>query len=124
MKYHENIAARAKENALFRKVEVTGTHCQVVLISIPPGGEIGEEVHAGHDQVLVFVQGSGEEVLADERAPVAEGDLVLVPDGMKHNFVNTGTEDLRLYTLYAPPEHAPDTVHATKADADAAEGHA
>jgi mannose-6-phosphate isomerase-like protein (cupin superfamily) len=117
----EDIVGLATENASFRRVLVTGEHCQVVLMSVPPRGEIGEEVHDHVDQVLVFVAGIGEAILGGERSPVGPGSLAFVPAGTRHNFANTGQEDLKLYTVYAPPEHAPGTVHETKADADVAE---
>jgi mannose-6-phosphate isomerase-like protein (cupin superfamily) len=121
MAANEDIAGLAMENASFRRVVLTGDHCQVVLMSIPPGGEIGEEVHDNVDQVLVFVAGAGEAILEGKRSPVGPGRLAFVPAGTKHNFVNSGDEDLKLYTVYAPPQHAPGTIHETKADADAAE---
>lgn len=121
MAFNEDIARLATENAFFRKVLATGEHTQVVLMSIPPGGEIGEEVHGEVDQVLVFVAGNGEAIIEQERSAVAPGRLVFVPAGTRHNFVNAGTGDLKLYTVYGPPEHAPGTVHETKAEADAAE---
>jgi mannose-6-phosphate isomerase-like protein (cupin superfamily) len=108
-------------NTSFRREVVTGEHGQVVLMSIPPGGEIGEEVHADVDQVLIFVSGEGSAVIDDETSPVGPRRLVFVPAGTKHNFINAGTDDLKLYTVYAPPEHAPGTVHETKHEADAAE---
>jgi mannose-6-phosphate isomerase-like protein (cupin superfamily) len=116
-----DIVTLATQNSFFRRVVETGEHCQVVLMSIPPSGEIGEEIHDEVDQVLVFVAGAGEAVLEGERSAVGPGRLVFVPSGTKHNFVNSGEEDLKLYTVYAPPEHAPGTVHETKAEADAAE---
>ena len=73
------------------------------------------------DQVLVIVSGEGECVLGDERTAIGPGWLVQVPAGTWHDIVNTGAQDLRLYTVYAPPQHAPGTVHETKADAEAAE---
>jgi mannose-6-phosphate isomerase-like protein (cupin superfamily) len=73
------------------------------------------------DQVLVFVDGEGEAILDGEHSAVSAGRLVQVPAGTHHNIVNTGATDLRLYTIYAPPQHAPGTVHRTKAEADAAE---
>lgn len=118
---NKDIVGAAMENSSFRRVVETGEHCQIVLMSIPPGGEIGEETHGHVDQVLVFVAGAGEAVLEGERTPIGPGRLVFVPAGTKHNFVNTGGEDLKLYTVYAPPEHAPGTVHETKAEADVAE---
>ena len=121
MKTGEDIIRLAMENSSFRRVLVTGQNSQVVLMSVPPGGEIGEEVHDHVDQVLVFVTGTGEAILGGDRSPVGPGRLAFVPAGTRHNFVNSGHEDLKLYTVYAPPEHAPGTVHETKADADAAE---
>ena len=121
MAFNVDIVALAKANTYFREVLSTGAYAQVVVMSIPPGGEIGEEVHAGLDQVLVFVAGEGAAVLDGKRSFVGSGRLVHVPAGALHNVVNTGPGDLRLYTVYAPPQHAPGTVHRTKADADADE---
>lgn len=116
-----DIIATARSNDAFRREVLTGEHEQVVVMTIPPGGEIGEEVHPDTDQVLAFVDGRGEAVLDGERSPVAPNDLVFVRAGTRHNFVNDGDVPLRLITIYAPPEHAPGTVHQTKAEADAAE---
>jgi mannose-6-phosphate isomerase-like protein (cupin superfamily) len=113
-----DIVAAAKANDLFRRVLSTGPHAQVVVMSIPPGGEIGEEVHPGLDQVLIFVEGRGVANLDGEEVTVGPNDLVHVPSGARHNVVNTGTGDLRLFTIYAPPQHAPGTIHRTKAEAD------
>lgn len=117
-----DIAEQAQRNTFFRQVLSTGQHSQVVVMCIPPGGEIGDEVHETVDQVLIFVEGVGEAILNGERGAVLPGRLVFVPAGTRHNFVNTGSVDMRLYTIYAPPEHAPGTVHRTKAEADAVEG--
>lgn len=121
--FNDDIVARAKQNDAFRREVVTGEHSQVVLMTIQPGGEIGEEVHGDTDQTLVFVEGDGEAVLAGETSPVHAGSLSFVPAGTRHNFRNTGSGPLRLYTIYAPAHHAPGTVHQTKAEADAAEEH-
>ena len=120
MAFNEDIVKRAKANTYFREVLATGPHSQVVVMSIPPGGDIGEEVHDDVDQTLVFVQGRGEAILNGRESTVGPGRLVHVPAGTRHNFVNTGAIDLRLYTIYAPPEHKPGTIHKTKAEADAA----
>ena len=120
MPFNKDIVKAAKANTYFREVLATGPHSQVVVMSIPPGGDIGSEVHHGVDQVLVFVQGEGEAILNGEKSAVGVDRLVLVPSGTRHNFVNTGKTDLRLYTVYAPPEHAPGTIHKTKAEAEAA----
>jgi mannose-6-phosphate isomerase-like protein (cupin superfamily) len=118
-----DIVRAARDNDAFRREVVTGTYEQVVVMTIPPGGEIGDEVHNDTDQVLAFVDGQGEAILDGERSPIGPNDLVFVRAGTRHNFVNTGDEPLRLLTIYAPPEHEPGTVHQTKEEADAAEGH-
>lgn len=118
---HFSIATVAEQSADFRRVLWTGGHTQLVIMTIPPDGEIGEEVHEDTDQVLSFVSGTGEAVVGGERKTVVQGDLVVVPAGTRHNFVNKGPNPLVLYTVYGPPEHADEAVHATKADADAAE---
>ena len=121
MAFNENVVERAQRNTSFREVLATGPHSQVVVMDIPPGGDIGEETHTDVDQVLVFVSGEGVAILDGERSLVGPDRLVLVPAGTRHDFINTGTADLRLYTIYAPPEHAPGTIHRTRAEADAAE---
>jgi mannose-6-phosphate isomerase-like protein (cupin superfamily) len=114
---NDDIVARARQNEAFRREVVTGDHCQVVMMTIPPGGEIGEEVHDGVDQVLVFVDGDGEAIISGETSPVRANSLAFVPAGTRHNFRNTGSSPLRLFTVYAPPEHPAGTVHQTKAEA-------
>ena len=116
-----DIVRAARDNDAFRRVVLTGEYEQVVVMTIPPGGEIGEEVHGDTDQVLAFIDGNGEAHLDGQTSQFGANDLVFVRAGTRHNFVNTGTEPLRLVTIYAPPHHAPDTVHQTKAEADAAE---
>jgi mannose-6-phosphate isomerase-like protein (cupin superfamily) len=118
---HFVIATVAEQNPDFRRVLWTGEHTQLVVMTIPAGGEIGEEVHPDTDQILTFVSGVGEATVADEKQRVAQGDLVCVPAGTRHNFVNTGPNPLVLYTVYGPPEHAPGAVHGTKEEAEAAE---
>lgn len=118
---HFTIATVAEQSADFRRVLWTGIHTQLVIMTIPPGGEIGEEVHEDTDQILTFVSGTGEAVVAGETRKVAQGDLVAVPAGTRHNFRNTGVNPLVLYTVYGPPAHAKGTVHATKDEAEAAE---
>jgi mannose-6-phosphate isomerase-like protein (cupin superfamily) len=118
---HFTIATVAEKSADFRRVLWTGEHTQLVVMTIPPGGEIGEEVHDEVDQILTFVSGTGEALVAGERRDVAQGDLVAVPAGTRHNFRNTGPNPLVLYTVYGPPEHADGVVHRTKEEADAAE---
>ena len=121
--YRGDLLGEVRSNENFRKVLATTGHTQLVVMTIPPGGEIGEEVHKGIDQVLIAVSGDGTSELDGEKAPFRAGDVVVVPEGTRHNFVNTGAGPLRLVTVYAPPEHAPGTVHQTKEEADAAEQH-
>ncbi len=115
------IVQMAKDNDDFRKVVKTGGKMQVVLMAIPAGSEIGAETHEGHDQVLIFVEGSGKAMIGDTETAVREGDLSFVPSGAYHNFINDGAGPLKLYTMYAPPEHDAGVRHGTKAEADAAE---
>ncbi|MEX2550816.1 MAG: cupin domain-containing protein [Nitriliruptoraceae bacterium] len=112
-----DIIALARASDDFRRVVMTGQHMQIVTMTLPPGEEIGAETHEGHDQVLLFVEGTGEAVLDGERSTVSSGDLVFVYAGVLHNFINTGDEPLRLVTAYAPPEHEHGTRHATKDEA-------
>ncbi len=118
---HFTIADIAKENSNFRKTIWTGEHAQIVLMTVPAGGEIGDEVHENTDQILTFISGSGEADLNGESHPIEAGDQCAVPAGAQHNFRNTGDEPLVLYTVYSPPEHAADAQYATKEEADAAE---
>ena len=118
---HFTIATVAEESDAFRRVLWTGKHTQLVIMTIPVGGEIGEETHDDTDQILTFVSGVGEAVVSGRTKQVAQGDLVVVPAGTKHNFRNTGANPLVLYTVYGPPEHADGVVHATREEADAAE---
>lgn len=118
--FNQNIAALAQDNPFFRKEILTGEHSQIVLMSIEPGDDIGEETHHV-DQILFFTAGQAEAVLDGQRSQVGANSLVVVPAGTLHNFVNTGSEPLKLFTVYAPPEEAPGTIHKNKAEALAAE---
>ena len=113
-----DILAAARSNDAFRRVVRTGKHEQVVVMTIPPGGEIGEEVHPSTDQVFLIVAGDGEAMVDGQSSRLATDDLTLVHAGSRHNVLNRGDGPLRLITVYAPPAHAPGTVHQTKADAD------
>lgn len=110
-----------KANSNFRQVLWTGAHSQLVAMTVPVGGEIGDEVHETTDQLLTFVSGSGEADLDGHTHAIDAGDLCAVPAGTRHNFRNTGDEPLTLYTVYSPPEHAVNGEYATKELADAAE---
>lgn len=119
----DNIEKLTTENDHFRQVLYTGKHMQLVLMTLKPGEEIGAEVHEGHDQFFRVEAGNGEVIIDNERKPIQDDDAIIVPAGARHNVVNTGTEPLKLYTLYGPPEHRDGVVHRTKAEADAAEEH-
>ena len=114
---HYTIATVAEQSPDFRRVLWTGKHSQLVIMTIPPDGEIGEEVHEV-DQILTFVSGAGKAIVSGRTRKVAQGDLVVVPAGHKHNFVNEGPNPLVLYTVYAPPEHSDGAVHRTKEEAE------
>jgi mannose-6-phosphate isomerase-like protein (cupin superfamily) len=119
----DNIEKLTVENADFRRVLYTGQNMQLVLMSIKPGGEIGEEVHDDRDQFFRVEQGTGEVLIDGKKTKIKDDDAIIVPAGARHNVVNNGKEPLQLYTLYAPPEHRDRTVHKTKAEADAHEEH-
>jgi len=113
----DDIEKLTEDNDDFRRVLYTGHHMQLVLMSLKPGEEIGEEVHKDRDQFFRVEEGQGE-VVIDGRTTRIESDFaIVVPAGARHNIRNTGDEPLKLYTLYGPPEHADGTVHVTKADA-------
>jgi mannose-6-phosphate isomerase-like protein (cupin superfamily) len=118
---HFEIATVAEKSADFRRVLWTGAHTQLVVMTIPPGGEIGLETHDENDQILSFISGIARAEVGGETREVTPGDIVIVPAGTEHNFTNAGPNPLVLYTVYGPADHAPDTVHATKEEADAAE---
>jgi mannose-6-phosphate isomerase-like protein (cupin superfamily) len=119
MSYHGNIIRDAQANENFRRVVFTGQKSQLVVMRIPPGGEVGAETHNYTEQTLFFLSGVGEGEFDGKTFPIGSGDVVVVTAGTEHNFRNTGTTPLKLYTVYAPPNHIDGRVHATKADADA-----
>src|SRR5689334_20042557 len=117
--YVDDVQPATLDNETFRTVLYTGEHLQLVVMTLKPGEEIGEEVHEDREQFFRFEQGSGE-VLIDGKANKVEDDFgVIVPAGARHNVRNTGSEPLKLYTLYGPPEHKDKVVHKTKAQAEA-----
>ena len=122
-----DIEAETTDNTTFRSVLFTGEHLQLTVMRIAPGQDIGREVHHDRDQFLRIERGQarvelgGSEETTDETHDVGPDWAVVVPAGVWHNVVNTGAENLQLYSLYSPPEHPPGTVHETKAEADAAE---
>lgn len=114
----QNIEILATQNDEFRRVLYTATNCQLVLMALKPQEEIGAEVHQ-LDQFFRVEAGSGEAVIDGLRTTISSGFAVLVPAGARHNIVNTGSEPLKLYTLYAPPNHRDGVVHHLRADAEA-----
>ena len=113
----QDIEGLAIRNDAFRKVLYTAKNCQLVLMTLKPKEEIGAEVHQ-LDQFFRVEEGQGEAVLDGVRTPIRAGFAVLVPAGARHNIVNTGGVPLKLYTLYAPPNHRDGVVHRTRADAE------
>lgn len=120
MSFHDNIVALAQRNEDFRREVFTGSYSQIVLMSLAPGEAIGEEVHENVDQTLIFVTGEGKAVVGGETNPITVNTIYFVPAGTRHNFINTGSGPLKLFTIYAPPEHAPGTVFKTRTEAAAA----
>ncbi len=118
MSYIAPITQLAQENTLFRKVVHTGAKSQLVLMCIPVGGDIGEEVHHHVEQVIVLVEGQALSVLDGVEREVFAGDVAVVPPGTMHNFINNGTAPLKLYTVYAPANHIDGRIHNTKEDAE------
>lgn len=113
--YITNIEKATLENSDYRRVLYTAKNSQLVLMSIAPGDEIGEETH--HlDQFLRFEEGEGMVILDGVSHNVSDGFAVVIPEGTKHNVVNTGSTLLKLYSVYSPPEHKDGTTHKTKAD--------
>ena len=119
MSYISHVAQEALENENFRRVLFTGQKSQLVIMSIPKGGEVGEETHHHVEQTLFFLGGKIKAILDDEETEVASGDVVVVTPGTKHNFVNIGEEAVKIYTVYAPANHLDGRVHESKKDADA-----
>ena len=119
----EDIEDLTLENGDFRHVVYTGKHLQLVLMALKAGEEIGAETHVGHDQFFRVEKGRGEVWIDGERTKIKRDDAIIVPAGANHNIVNTGSKSLKLYTLYAPPQHLDGLVRATKADAEATAEH-
>jgi mannose-6-phosphate isomerase-like protein (cupin superfamily) len=116
--YCDNIDRQTVDNEDFRRVLYTGKNLQLVLMTLQPGDEIGEEVHEDRDQFFRIEEGSGVVDIDGVENRLEDDFAVVVPAGARHNVRNTGSEPLRLYTIYGPPEHLDGTVHATKAEAD------
>ena len=113
-----NIEKETLDNDNFRKVLYTGKHLQLVLMSLKPGEEIGEEIHQNNDQFFRFESGTGKCTIDENNYHVTEGDVIVVPAGTKHNVINTSDEPFKMYTIYSPPNHQDGIIRATKKEAD------
>ena len=124
MGYTENIQKKTLENTNFREVLYTGAHMQLVVMSLKPLEDIGMEVHSNVDQFFRIEKGQAKVIMNGEETILTDDMVAIVPAGVQHNVINiSNTEDLKLYTIYAPANHPEGTIHATKADAMAAEEH-
>jgi len=117
-----NIETATRTNGDFRKVLYTGKHSQLVLMNLRPNEEIGMETHPDNDQFFRFEMGQGTCIIDGNEYEVTDGDVIIVPAGSKHNVINiSGTEELKLYTIYSPAHHKDGIVRATRAEAMANE---
>ncbi len=122
--YHGDIEQLSLDNDAFRTILYTGKHMQLVVMSIPVGGEIGQEVHDENDQFIRVEQGSAKAIIDGNEYELSDDDVIIIPQGAEHNVLNTSSDTvLKLYTLYGPPHHKDGIVHATKAEADADDEH-
>jgi mannose-6-phosphate isomerase-like protein (cupin superfamily) len=118
--FNANIEKETLENKNFRKVLYTGKQSQLVLMNLKPNEEIGTEIHTDNDQFFRFEKGEGKCVIDGNEYVLGDGSVIVVPSGAEHNIINTsGTEDLKLYTIYSPAHHQDRVVRATKAEAEA-----
>ena len=115
--YFGNIEDLTKANTSFRHVLYTGTHVQLVLMTLAPAEEIGMEVHEENDQFFRFEEGLGTVIVGETEYKVGDGDVIIVPAGTQHNVMNTGSAPLKLYTLYAPAHHKDGIVRTSKQEA-------
>jgi mannose-6-phosphate isomerase-like protein (cupin superfamily) len=116
-----DIEDRTESNRDFRRVLHTGQHMQLVLMTLQPGEDIGDEIHEDTDQFFRVEEGVGEVWMDGEKNAIESDFAIIVPAGTRHNIRNTGRKPLKMYTLYAPPQHADGTVHRTRAEAELAE---
>ena len=120
--FRSNIEKDTLENGNFRKVLYTGKHSQLVLMSLRPNEEIGMEVHTDNDQFFRFEKGQGKCVIDGNEYAVGDGVAIVIPAGAQHNIINTsGTDELKLYTIYSPAHHKDGIVRKTKEEASANE---
>jgi mannose-6-phosphate isomerase-like protein (cupin superfamily) len=118
--FNKDMVKLAKANSFFQKEVYLDKNVQIVLMSLKPGEDIGEETHRA-DQTTYFVEGSGSAMLDGRSTKVAANHMVVIPQGTRHNIINKGATPLKLFSVYAPPAEDPGIKHKTKADAEAAE---
>jgi mannose-6-phosphate isomerase-like protein (cupin superfamily) len=118
MAYTDDIEEKTLDNNNFRQVLFTGKHMQLVVMALKPGEDIGEEIHEHVDQFFRIEQGEAKVIIDGEEAILKEDMVAIVPAGAKHNLINTSNVDLKLYTIYAPPNHPEGTIHKDKAEAE------
>lgn len=118
MGYIDDIEEKTLDNSNFRKVLFTGKHMQLVVMALKPGEDIGEEIHEHIDQFFRIEQGEAKVIIDDQEDVLKEDMVAIVPAGAKHNIINTSNVDLKLYTIYAPPNHPDGTIHKDKAEAE------
>ena len=119
----DDIEKLTKENKFFRKVLFTGKHSQLVVMRLKPSEDIGLEIHDNVDQFFRIDEGEGEVIIDGNKTQIKDGFAVVVPAGSEHNIINTGNTDLKLYTIYSPPNHPDKTIHKTHQEAMEAEEH-
>jgi mannose-6-phosphate isomerase-like protein (cupin superfamily) len=118
--FNKDIISLTEKNRFFQKEVYLDEQCQIVMMNIEPGDDIGEETHEA-DQTTFFVSGEGQAVLDGSRTKVTANRLIVIPKGTKHNIINKGDEPLKLYTIYSPPAEEPGISNKTKADAEEGE---
>ncbi len=117
--FQTNVLEEARKNDAYRRVLFTGARSQLVVMTIPVGGDIGLEAHDNVEQLIFIASGRGKAIVNDADKPLAPGDVLVATPGARHNVVNVGAEPLRIYTVYAPANHIDGRVHGKKADAEA-----
>jgi mannose-6-phosphate isomerase-like protein (cupin superfamily) len=119
--FNKDIIKMTTDNTFFQKEVYLDENCQIVMMNIQPGDDIGEETHEA-DQTTFFVSGEGQAVIDGHRSKVTANHIIVIPEGAKHNIINKGEEPLKLFTVYSPPAEDPGVAHKTKEEAEAAEG--
>lgn len=112
--FNDNCTQLALNNTDYRRVLFTTKHTQLVLMAVQAHDDIPLETHKEHDQIIIIVEGTGEALLNGRTTPFQKNSVIIIPSGTHHQIKNTGSQTLKLYTFYAPPEHAPDTIEHTK----------